>query len=953
MRGGGLLVVNKILSNSQNLQTNLEIIAPDDPTSNVVSTWSGGTAAFTHGTGTVDDPYLVESADNLAYLSANYSTLSHSYFKQIVDIDLANRAWTPINAGRADGKKYCYDGDNHKILRLNVNVSSGDAGLFGANYAGYIKNLGIESGTVTNTGTTSPCMTGGILGFGYGTVVTNCYNKATIQGASSSGGIYGAKQQAQCYYCTNYGNVTSSSLNAAGISGEGWHEIFYAVNYGKITGVYSGGIVASGDHWLNNCVNYGEIVGSTSAGGLYYASWNGTHINNCINYGKVLCTTGDYRGAGGLIAYLGNSGGGKSYVISNSFNAGEVVSGTYAGGIVGTSANQHTTTIENCYNTGVISGGGSAGIVAYIAVDCSTTIKSCYNTALIKSGSTNNADWGGGIVGSASSELTCENCYNTGNVNCTGNNVGGILGHCNFTGALTITNCFNKGNVIVTTSTGGGIVGWVQKSSQVNILRCFNEGVVYGGNKIAGGIIGSAWKSDYIVNDCYNIGAICSLTEIAGGLIGGFREGVSASDRNVIVISNSFSSAQITSPTNVGALIGHQQNNTNVTLNYCYANSDFCSASLIGAKGSTNVTQSYSTSKALTLSEFTVSTTATKPSQFNSSYASGNWAFVKGQIPSLVFKFTKPSVSSSFTYDGHEKIVSLADFSVTSMNIVGSTANVNAGTYEVQVSPLNNTNYKWSDGTTAPITLSWTINKASLTKPTMSANLTFNASAQSPIITGFDNSTMEIVGTQSATNAGNYQFSISPKANYQWSDGTDNALIFNWTIAKQSVNTSALPSQSGTLTYNTNPQNVSWTSYDTTKFTVGGTTSATNAGTYLATFTPTANYQFSDGASCKTVSWIIAKQTLTTPSLDLENNQTTFSGTTKDMADFLQDFNANLMLINGNTQAIRAGTYIFIIHIKDAVKDNYVFANGQNFVIIEWTILPYNIENGSVSVVGH
>lgn len=71
---------------------------------------------------------------------------------------------------------------------------------------------------------------------------------------------------------------------------------------------------------------------------------------------------------------------------------------------------------------------------------------------------------------------------------------------------------------------------------------------------------------------------------------------------------------------------------------------------------------------------------------------------------------------------------------------------------------------------------------------------------------------------------------------------------------------STVPSQSGSLTYSGNSQSPSWSSYDSSKMTLGGVTSGTNAGSYNATFTPKDDYCWSDGStSAKTVSWTIGK----------------------------------------------------------------------------------------------
>lgn len=78
------------------------------------------------------------------------------------------------------------------------------------------------------------------------------------------------------------------------------------------------------------------------------------------------------------------------------------------------------------------------------------------------------------------------------------------------------------------------------------------------------------------------------------------------------------------------------------------------------------------------------------------------------------------------------------------------------------------------------------------------------------------------------------------------------------TVNKKTI--SAVPSQSGALTYNGSSQSPTWSGYSATQLTIGGTTSGTNAGSYTATFTPKANYRWPDGTTtAKSVSWSIGK----------------------------------------------------------------------------------------------
>ena len=69
-----------------------------------------------------------------------------------------------------------------------------------------------------------------------------------------------------------------------------------------------------------------------------------------------------------------------------------------------------------------------------------------------------------------------------------------------------------------------------------------------------------------------------------------------------------------------------------------------------------------------------------------------------------------------------------------------------------------------------------------------------------------------------------------------------------------------VPSQSGALTYTGGAQSPSWSNYDSTKLTMGGTTSGIAAGNYNATFTPKEDYQWQDGSvAAKNAAWAIQK----------------------------------------------------------------------------------------------
>lgn len=102
------------------------------------------------------------------------------------------------------------------------------------------------------------------------------------------------------------------------------------------------------------------------------------------------------------------------------------------------------------------------------------------------------------------------------------------------------------------------------------------------------------------------------------------------------------------------------------------------------------------------------------------------------------------------------------------------------------------------------------------------------------------------------TNAGTYA------VYYQVTKHGYNTVIGSETvkITRASV---TLPVQSNTLYYSGSTQSPTWdANYDTSKMTLGGVTSGTEAGTYIATFTPGDNYQWSDGTiAAKDAPWTI------------------------------------------------------------------------------------------------
>ena len=219
------------------------------------------------------------------------------------------------------------------------------------------------------------------------------------------------------------------------------------------------------------------------------------------------------------------------------------------------------------------------------------------------------------------------------------------------------------------------------------------------------------------------------------------------------------------------------------------------------------------------------------------------------------------------------------------------------------------------------------------TDPSQSGSLTFNTNPQSPTWSNYNSAQLTLGGVTSGTNAGSYNATFTPKDDYMWSDGTTVAKTVSWSIGKATVE---VPTTSSSFTYDGNQKSPVWLGYDSAKMTLGGTSSATNAGTHTATFTPTANYKWSDGTtSAKSVSWSIAKaagsSSLSATSVTLNASNLTKNVTVTRSGDGAitassSDTSVATVSVSGNTVTIshvnqKTGTAT--ITVKVAAGTNY------------------------------
>ena len=81
--------------------------------------------------------------------------------------------------------------------------------------------------------------------------------------------------------------------------------------------------------------------------------------------------------------------------------------------------------------------------------------------------------------------------------------------------------------------------------------------------------------------------------------------------------------------------------------------------------------------------------------------------------------FQLPYISGTYTYTGASQTAQIVGYYSNFMTKTGDLSATNAGSYSITLTLTDTENCQWSDGTTAPKVLPWSIAKAALPKPTL------------------------------------------------------------------------------------------------------------------------------------------------------------------------------------------------------------------------------------------
>ena len=196
-----------------------------------------GVSLYSGGSGTVTDPWVISTVDDLQKLAETVNdgeSYSGKYFIQDTDLDLMGITWEPI--GYTDGGYYFsghYDGKNHSISNVTstgkVDVDGqATVGIFGCIIEGSVSNLHVKNANFSVNGEGGYSLAGGIAGITFDSDITNCSvensslkgEKTLVANNACVGGITGYSVHGIFQNCASANNKIISQTYAGGIVGE-------------------------------------------------------------------------------------------------------------------------------------------------------------------------------------------------------------------------------------------------------------------------------------------------------------------------------------------------------------------------------------------------------------------------------------------------------------------------------------------------------------------------------------------------------------------------------------------------------------------------------------------------------------------------------------------------------------------------------------------------------------
>ena len=215
------------------------------------------------------------------------------------------RPWIPIG-DLSMPYQGTFDGGNHTVKGLYVhNDETVFVGLIGYSMESTIRNV-----TVADSYLHGARYVGGVVGKNDASIVSNCYNTASIIGNMYVGGVVGVSYDSCVQDCSNAGSVNGQE-DVGGVVGVNSESVVTnCYNTGTVSGSQNiGGVVGSNDMSVTHCYNIGAVTGSSNVGGVAGESSGGIincyYLDTCGAEGEGISKT-DAQFRSGEVAFLLN-----------------------------------------------------------------------------------------------------------------------------------------------------------------------------------------------------------------------------------------------------------------------------------------------------------------------------------------------------------------------------------------------------------------------------------------------------------------------------------------------------------------------------------------------------------------------------------------------------------------------------------------------------------------------
>jgi hypothetical protein len=187
----------------------------------------------------------------------------------VADIDLENKAWTPIGQTGATEFKGIFDGQNHTIKNLFVdNTAYTDkhtsTGLFGWAEAGVtIQNVKVDGATMKGNHNVAV-----IVGYTYSSKIINCHvSNATVVNTHANGDACGDKSgliagyagdESRITNCSGFNSTVTGGRDAGQLIGAGYNVSVSGCTATNVTVTAGGDCNREGN--INNAI-IGRVMG--------------------------------------------------------------------------------------------------------------------------------------------------------------------------------------------------------------------------------------------------------------------------------------------------------------------------------------------------------------------------------------------------------------------------------------------------------------------------------------------------------------------------------------------------------------------------------------------------------------------------------------------------------------------------------------------------------------------